>query len=507
MIHRTALIGTLALALLLAAGCGGNAADSYECAETRAPVCNPGETRPCYDGPEGTEGTGVCKAGTQTCDALGVGFGACVAQVLPAPDDCSAPTSFSCSAPNTCGAMSPAEATFGTPWATVVAVDSKGDVANVVVSSSDAVWPSFAVEKHAPDGTLRWRVAASPERIDCVTILGVVHAPDDDVIVYGSYGGSESTVPAGCAIDLGAGPLPPTDEAGFVARYAASDGTPRWVRTYPAEFAGLAVGTVDTDTTGAIVMTANYTAAGKLGTLDLPAPPATGGSYLAMLDASGEPLWAQPLSEHPEEVRLAVDRTGTIFILSKRVREISYDACFIAPPSNAVLSAFEADGTPRFQKVFGDGASGLYGTGLAVDADGRVAITGMVVPLEEPGPFDIGGVSVDAGAFLGVLDPAQGDALWMKSLPGWVSGGLLFDDHGNLILAGNDASRVTVARYTSTGELFSLAASAEVQTLHWVFAAGRGGDRIWVASAHTFVKSVEDWRIEGWVGALHHADP
>ncbi|HVP68524.1 MAG TPA: MopE-related protein [Anaeromyxobacteraceae bacterium] len=50
------------------------------------PVCQEGSTRPCYDGPAGTQGKGTCAAGTQTCSS-GV-WGACVGEVLPQPPVC-----------------------------------------------------------------------------------------------------------------------------------------------------------------------------------------------------------------------------------------------------------------------------------------------------------------------------------------------------------------------------------------------------------------------------------
>ncbi len=61
-------------------------------------TCAPGDTQPCYPGPAGTEGVGICTGGTQECNAFGTGWGACVGFVLPEPqeicangldDDCS----------------------------------------------------------------------------------------------------------------------------------------------------------------------------------------------------------------------------------------------------------------------------------------------------------------------------------------------------------------------------------------------------------------------------------
>src|SRR5262249_7493223 len=44
--------------------------------------CAPGATQACYTGPAGTQGVGICRAGTQTCGAGGT-FGACTGEVLP----------------------------------------------------------------------------------------------------------------------------------------------------------------------------------------------------------------------------------------------------------------------------------------------------------------------------------------------------------------------------------------------------------------------------------------
>ncbi|MFI5307185.1 MAG: MopE-related protein [Polyangiales bacterium] len=49
-------------------------------------ACNNGQERPCYAGPKGTEGVGVCQAGTQRCQNKI--WGACQSQVLPQPESC-----------------------------------------------------------------------------------------------------------------------------------------------------------------------------------------------------------------------------------------------------------------------------------------------------------------------------------------------------------------------------------------------------------------------------------
>ncbi|MBK8258963.1 MAG: hypothetical protein IPK82_40675 [Polyangiaceae bacterium] len=51
-------------------------------------VCTPGEEKPCYNGPDGTLGIGLCKEGTQTCKANGEGFGDCTGAVIPVAETC-----------------------------------------------------------------------------------------------------------------------------------------------------------------------------------------------------------------------------------------------------------------------------------------------------------------------------------------------------------------------------------------------------------------------------------
>ncbi|MBK8258208.1 MAG: hypothetical protein IPK82_36765 [Polyangiaceae bacterium] len=48
--------------------------------------CNDGQTQECYTGPAGTEGTGECKKGSQTC--TGGQWGTCTGEVVPASETC-----------------------------------------------------------------------------------------------------------------------------------------------------------------------------------------------------------------------------------------------------------------------------------------------------------------------------------------------------------------------------------------------------------------------------------
>ncbi len=59
-------------------------------------VCVPGATQPCYSGPQGTQGVGVCAGGTQTCNALGTAFEACAGEVVPGAENCNTAADENC---------------------------------------------------------------------------------------------------------------------------------------------------------------------------------------------------------------------------------------------------------------------------------------------------------------------------------------------------------------------------------------------------------------------------
>jgi plastocyanin len=71
------LAGSFALA-----ACGG----SGQMSGSSAPACTDGATTPCYSGPPGTEGVGICHGGLRTCS--GGAFGACAGEQLPSAETC-----------------------------------------------------------------------------------------------------------------------------------------------------------------------------------------------------------------------------------------------------------------------------------------------------------------------------------------------------------------------------------------------------------------------------------
>jgi hypothetical protein len=71
---------------LLFAACGGKATVDRSTGDGGTDSCIPGETETCYEGPEGTEGVGICKSGKRLCQDAPTGL--CNGQVLPADEIC-----------------------------------------------------------------------------------------------------------------------------------------------------------------------------------------------------------------------------------------------------------------------------------------------------------------------------------------------------------------------------------------------------------------------------------
>ncbi len=70
--------------------------DNCDGAVNEGCVCSPGSDEPCYSGPTGTEGVGLCKAGTRTCNADGTALGPCEGEITPTPETCSNPGDEDC---------------------------------------------------------------------------------------------------------------------------------------------------------------------------------------------------------------------------------------------------------------------------------------------------------------------------------------------------------------------------------------------------------------------------
>jgi hypothetical protein len=183
------LLGTAALAGLSATGActptvrdfgtggSGGSSTAVTTASTGgggSSACTPGSKDACYGGPAGTQGKGLCKAGERVCNAQGDGYGPCMGEVTPKPEDCKTAEDEDCD-----GKADPCP--FTALWANAPATAGNDNVAHGVavddqgfvyvagtIDGSVAFDPSvdgqvtsaggddIYVARYAPNGTFQW---------------------------------------------------------------------------------------------------------------------------------------------------------------------------------------------------------------------------------------------------------------------------------------------------------------------------------------------------------------
>ncbi|HZH78649.1 MAG TPA: hypothetical protein VEY88_21650, partial [Archangium sp.] len=193
---------------------------------------------PCYTGPSGTNGVGVCRAGTTQCNVMGTNP-YCKGQRLPTPDRCGTPEDDDCNSLTFCT----------TPI-------------NQVLRAGDA---------------------------SCQEATGIIRS-GDSLFVSGSFSGS---------LDLGHGTVLTSSTARslFVAKLDKNTLAPVWVRTLettdPLAYFGFML-----DDSGQLLLLGKFSGRLTLGasTLVSAYDDYQGDGFLAKLDgASGEPLWLNHL--------------------------------------------------------------------------------------------------------------------------------------------------------------------------------------------------------------------
>jgi hypothetical protein len=406
-----------------------------------ATVCMPGATQPCYDGPAGTEGQGICKAGTQTCAADGASWGPCLGEVLPKPEDCATPYDEDCDglAPACTGkplwaerfGASGNQAVFG------VATDGQGDVIIVgkfagTVDFGGGVLASAGgqdvfVAKLDANGNHIWSKSFG----DPSDQVGASVAVDSggNVVLTGYFAGT---------VDFGGGPLVSAGGQDiFVVKLDAGGGHV-WSKRFGD--ASNQYGThVAMSGTGDVLLVGSMGGAADFGG----GPLASAGGqdiFVAKLDANGDHVWSERFGDSSDQysTSVAVDGGGSLVLTGYFAGAVSFGGGPLASAGgqDIFVAKLDANGGHVWSKRFGD-ASDQYGASIAVDSGGNVFLTG-----DFPGTVDFGGGPlVSAGGqdiFVAKLD-ANGDHVWSKRF-GDISnqGGasVAVDNGGNVVLTG-----------------------------------------------------------------------
>jgi hypothetical protein len=462
------LVGGLApLALLM--GCPANVIEfRYEAlpastgtgSTSGAPLCSPGATASCYDGPSGTEGVGICKGGIETCATDGSGWGPCVGEVLPQTGNCASGMDGACNGgPAVCKGTTLWAERFGDgadQQGNGIAADAAGNVLvtgwvggsanfgkeNLTAAGAHDVF----VAKLDPSGAYIW-----------AHLFGDANNQEGNSVALDAAGNVLVTGVVAGTIDFGQGPQScPMGDCIFVAKLGPT-GAPLWGKVFGQTGHG-AGAAIAADGKGNVFVTGSVNGAVDFGGGALVS---AGGDdiFVLALDPSGAFAWAKLFGDASGQKgsSVAVDAAGDLFVTGSAAGTVNFGAGgLISEGATSIFVAkFDPTGAPLWSKLFGAGGNpGNVGTGIAADASGNAVVTGWV-----SGSADFGGGSLtSAGAidiFVAKFDP-DGAPIWSH----------LFGGPGSQLgwsLAVDPASNVVVTGYFSgavdfgggTGEIVS----------------------------------------------------
>lgn len=462
------------------AGTGGMGGANAQGGGGGSTACKPGDEKPCYTGPAGTEGTGTCKAGTQTCKPDGSGFGECTGQVMPQAETCGGTMDANCDG-FLCGETEWATA-FGSTNASSVAtgVDGAGNVyvagffyGPMKIGTTTLVGfggKDIFVAKFDPKGSLLWAdqfgdtgddvaQALAVDASGNVVITGAITGPVDfgsgpvDGLIYVlkldaagkhvwsvSCGGSQPAMTSvvggtGIALDTNgyaivAGTFGDTANCGdamhasaggldiLVAKLSGTDGHALWSSAF-GDSADQRVSGVAADSAGNVFITGPENGSVNFGGMPL----VGAGFYVARFSPSGAHGWSRQWgsANAAAPAAIAIDSAGAP-ILTGGYRSSSLDfgaGALPAPPSNGsgvFVLKLDAGGNHVWSRGFAP-ASGSGAGGRGLAVD----VSDQIVVTGYFGPnIEIDGMSLTTtlwnAAFVARLDSKQGDGIWSRLL-------------------------------------------------------------------------------------------
>jgi hypothetical protein len=296
-------------------------------------VCEPRTTQPCYAGPDGTEGVGICRGGTQTCKDEGQGWGACVGAVLPAAvedcgntldDDCNGQVNETCAC--TAGTTMPCysgdaqTAGKGICHAGLQTCNDQGTGYGACVGEQGPKTEDCSTDVDDNcDGEVNEASAG------CACVPGKLHACYSGPMGTEGVGicaaGTQTCSADGLTLGPCMGEVKPQAEDCSDALDNDCDGfacsRTIWAHQYGNGNVGFSAIAVD-KTTGEIFLGGGFTGTIQIGS-DTLTSAGQGDALIVKLGPDGSPVWAKrygTASTNEGAARLALDGTGNVFIAS-----------------------------------------------------------------------------------------------------------------------------------------------------------------------------------------------
>jgi hypothetical protein len=435
------------------AGTGGSAGTNGSAgsgASTGSGVCTPGEMEACYSGPAGTEGVGICKAGTRSCNADGSGFGPCAGEVLPQAENCATPADESCD-----GSLGPCPTAWsrGTGDASVDRVSAIAtDATSVIVVGTFQGQLDFGggpllpvsgpkgdnvfVVKFGLDGGVLWQKAFGSTGSQGAYGHGLAVDASGNLLVAGGFTGNMSL--GGTMLSASA-----KNQDGFVAKLDPQ-GNPLWSRRFGhdgSDYLNYLADAVAMDANGNVVVVGYGMGPVDFGAGSVPCSKKTSNAIVAKYTSEGVLSFGNCISGGGSAMSAATTPAGDIFLSGEIDGSLAFGGTVLKGKTDGFVARLDSSGNPLWAKSFGDNDAAheqrVYH--VAVDPNGDLLMTGYF----ENG-IDLGGGPLDApgkrNVFVAKLSGA-GQHLWSKAYgPGptfQAEGvGLAVDPGGNALVAG-----------------------------------------------------------------------
>jgi uncharacterized protein (AIM24 family) len=443
-------------------------------------VCNPGEKRACYTGPAGTEGKGICKAGTETCEPHGQFWEKCVGSILPAAsEDCDNHVDDDCNGKvnDTCGCIA---GSMMACYTGAEGTEGKGIChGGMATCNEDGVGYGDCIGEQAPLA----EDCSTPEDEDCdgevnQAAAGCGCEPNKTVSCYmGAPGtenkgvckaGTKTCNAEGTAYGPCTGETLPTAEDCSTPEDEDCDGVVN--QTPPC---GCEPGTSTSCYTGpAPTENVGVCKAGtKVCNADgLTYGPCTGEilpgaeDYTLPQDedcdgfVGGQTLWARSYGDASLQLGwgVAVDPSANVLIAGQMqgAMQVGTTTLFSGGQSDIFLAKLSSAGIPQWAHAYGT-PSQEYARAVATDIDGNVAIAGA-----NPGgtPETFGCASSSPPSWATVVDTLGACAETFGCSEGLMAYSVAFDAAQNIIIAGSMSAAVTCgsssAFYYGGGDIF-----------------------------------------------------
>jgi hypothetical protein len=385
-------------------------------------LCPPGATQPCYSGPSGTAGVGICKAGTQTCAADGMSWGACAGEVLPQPENCATPVDDDCDgqAP-ACSGGAVASRSFGDANSQLGRAVASDSHSNILVVADGAGTIDFGGGPVSGGSTGAVFVAKLDPNLGQLWALGFTAS---NSIVRGlAVDGADAVLVGGSftnTLDVGGGVLTSASGADVFVTKRSAGGAHVWSRRLGG-LGNQSVTAVAAGSKGDVLLVGGSAGALDFGGTSYATAGSEDGYVVKLAAADGGDTWIRPLGGAGSLVRpmgVAVDRNDNVLVAGHFAGAVDFGGGVLTSTGGAAAGfdvfvvKFDAAGKHLWSKRFGDAADHQEAAGVAVDAQGSVFVTGSFL-----GTIDFGGGALTTAGgsdiFLVKLD-AGGSYQWAK---------------------------------------------------------------------------------------------